>query len=112
MSTQVTEDNEGLAPTKDRQGLPQRKLARAHYLILSQMAANPANTLRKLPGGFWVVDPDMEIYREGNWYASTNAVSAMLRHGLLGPLRDNTVELTAVGIEALRTGLYTPLGAK
>jgi len=118
MNAQVPESNQAVARSKDQQDSPEkpatRKLARAHYLILSQMAANPGNPLRKLPGGFWVVDPDLEEYPEGAWYASTNAVAVMTRHGFLSHLPDraNAVELTPIGVEALRSGVYTPLGTK
>lgn len=113
MDTQIVETNEALAGSGDRresQKPAQRKLARAHYLILSQMAANPGNPLRKLQGGFWVVDPDAAEYREGEWFASTNAVTVMVRFGFVRFLGNSSaVELTQSGIEALKTGFHTPL---
>jgi hypothetical protein len=77
------------------------------------MAANPENPLRKLQGGFWVVDPDADEYQEGEWFASTPAVSAMLRLGfLIEQDPPKALELTPLGIEALRTGVYTPRSTK
>jgi len=115
MSTQIPLGNKSLTDPGDRQTFQQkpRKLAQAHYTILSRMAANPGNPLRKLQGGFWVVDPDCDEYREGEWFASTQAVSAMLRLGFLIQREDSkSVDLTPAGIEALRTGVHTPLSAK
>jgi hypothetical protein len=110
LDAQIIKSNEVLAGSEELRERPaQRKLARAHYLVLSQMAANPQNPLRKLQGGFWVVDPDVDEYQAGEWYASTNAVSVLIKLGYVQPIaQSSALELTPAGIEALKTGLHTP----
>lgn len=114
MEVQNQQDARGLTSCQDRQESldkpAPRKLPKAHYEALSRMAASPSNPLRRLQGGFWVVDPDIDDYQEG-WHTSTNAVKVMLQHGLVQHVakRASEVELTPVGIEALRTNVFTPI---
>lgn len=85
-----------------------RKLPRAHYDALARMAANPQNPLRRLQGGFWVVDPDAQEYLEGEWCCAVTVVQVMARHGLVEFIGNRVAELTPAGIEALRTNVFTP----
>lgn len=82
----------------------EKKLSRTHKEVLSQLIASVTAQLHRLPGGFWVVDPDIQEYTAGEWSVSGKVVTDMITLGYLSPISDKThapCVITDNGISAL-----------
>lgn len=82
------------------------KLRASHYEVLSRLAGQHAGKLRRLPGGFWVDDPELSEYQQGDWSTSRPIVIAMQAAQLLEKVSEFEFQMTALGEVALRTGVY------